>query len=524
MSVLVNLLVAHDDAAVVEFVKPIELPKSNENTSLVEATQMQAQALQVELVKRLYGRWLEVSSLREKARIFAASKADFSPQPSLPASSMGSLALAAKYTCKFGLLCVAPSLSEVLETYTRLSEEVQTVAEAAKAEQGPSQGQDVISHSKLKVCRDWQMRGYCIYGHRCTFVHSSKNSVSISHSAPHTEAQNLHHTMAAKQNADGVGKSVCNKVHFEIVDPVTGEACALNKEANTQQYDFTSVRVLWVDDWLSLCEAKRNLASVLDLGADETGAVKQASRTCIGLDVEWRPDSNMGGRSGPKWRKNSFKRFQQHQQQQQQQQQSDSTNSTRSTYFASATPNPCSILQVAIEKVVCVFDLIALAEQPQHLEQQQQQQQEEFDSLLCQLFTSKTCLKLGFGFHQDMKRLHSSYPQLQCFRVKPLTCQPDTASLKPSATCSTRTEIDLAPFLDLQHRSRQVQAQAVPVQSISLARLAAEAAGLLLDKTEQCSDWQARPLRRAQLEYAAMDAWCLIQIYNQQHAPQSSAK
>ncbi len=46
-----------------------------------------------------------------------------------------------------------------------------------------------------------------------------------------------------------------------------------------------------------------------------------------------------------------------------------------------------------------------------------------------------------------------------------------------------------------------------------LSMLCMSILGQPLDKTQQCSDWQSRPLSQQQLLYAALDAQCLVRVY-----------
>jgi ribonuclease D len=56
--------------------------------------------------------------------------------------------------------------------------------------------------------------------------------------------------------------------------------------------------------------------------------------------------------------------------------------------------------------------------------------------------------------------------------------------------------------------------KAVPLKSFSLASVAGYLFGRELDKTYQRSDWRIRPLSRAQLSYAALDAQVVLEVYD----------
>ncbi|RDX86715.1 Exonuclease mut-7-like protein, partial [Mucuna pruriens] len=137
-----------------------------------------------------------------------------------------------------------------------------------------------------------------------------------------------------------------------------------------------------------------------------------------------------------------------------------------------------SVLQIACgDSAVFVLDLLSLP----------------LSSLwkpLRELLLSPDIFKLGFGFKQDLVYLSSTFSSHGGFdKVEPYL---DIRSV----------------YNHLQHNKKHV-----PKQSKSLSTICAEVLGFSLSKELQCSDWSRRPLTEEQLTYAAMDAYCLLDIF-----------
>mmetsp|Transcript_41826 Transcript_41826/g.112035 ORF Transcript_41826/g.112035 Transcript_41826/m.112035 type:complete len:138 (+) Transcript_41826:67-480(+) len=75
-----------------------------------------------------------------------------------------------------------------------------------------------------------------------------------------------------------------------------------------------------------------------------------------------------------------------------------------------------------------------------------------------------------------------------------------------------------ASFIDVRELVRAAQAfrlwsgHPVQVETGGLSRLVQQVLGLPLDKTEQTSDWETRPLSQSQMIYAGLDAHCLVRV------------
>lgn len=167
-------------------------------------------------------------------------------------------------------------------------------------------------------------------------------------------------------------------------------------------------------------------------------------------------------------------------------------------------------MQIASRKAVYVIDTIALGSKVPHLWQE----------LGKFLFSNCDILKLGFCFVSDISMIKHSLPHLS-FNVK----QDGFLDL-----LSLWKHIDKIPKVVFPHEGIQKITQyllifyfvfittkcmiLVQSGSLSLSTLVHKCLGRPLDKSDQFSNWEKRPLRQSQIMYAALDAYCLIEVYD----------
>ncbi|XP_057963340.1 uncharacterized protein LOC131154532 [Malania oleifera] len=139
-------------------------------------------------------------------------------------------------------------------------------------------------------------------------------------------------------------------------------------------------------------------------------------------------------------------------------------------YEKGSKPNKVSIMQIASERKVFVFDMIKLFEDVPEI----------LDNCLVRILHSPRILKLGYNFQCDAQQLAYSYGELECFKHYEM-------------------------LLDIQNVFREPRG--------GLSGLAMKILGAGLNKTRRNSNWEQRPLSQNQLEYAALDAAVLVHIF-----------
>ncbi|CAF4759437.1 unnamed protein product [Pieris macdunnoughi] len=105
-------------------------------------------------------------------------------------------------------------------------------------------------------------------------------------------------------------------------------------------------------------------------------------------------------------------------------------------------------------------------------------------------------IKLGFGLEQDLKEIKASVNGLNNIKIK------------------GEGLLDLALLWKNLVDCGLCLPKSNDVEGKGLSSLVQICFGVPLKKSEQCSNWELRPLRQTQIYYAALDAYVLLEVYN----------
>ncbi|TKR72855.1 hypothetical protein L596_020246 [Steinernema carpocapsae] len=153
-----------------------------------------------------------------------------------------------------------------------------------------------------------------------------------------------------------------------------------------------------------------------------------------------------------------------------------------------------ALLQLAVNGRVFLVDTLTVQDEA---EASRTAWKNFFDAL----FTDETNLKLGFAFGGDVRVISASSPLLTDLdqRMKRVGC------LIPLVHALLRKDPNLITGLGSNDEGKA---------QFKLLDLTAAVTGRQMEKKEQLSNWDRRPLRRAQMDYAAMDVITVIEVYN----------
>lgn len=81
-------------------------------------------------------------------------------------------------------------------------------------------------------------------------------------------------------------------------------------------------------------------------------------------------------------------------------------------------------------------------------------------------------------------------------------------------TVSVDEVIEDADKLAPETSNKQAPTGEKKLRNLGLSSLCQYMLGKSLDKSEQCSVWSRRPLRKSQIRYSALDAYAILMLYD----------
>eukprot|EP00056_Hartaetosiga_gracilis_P010968 m.164082 g.164082 ORF g.164082 m.164082 type:complete len:177 (+) comp13420_c0_seq6:2826-3356(+) len=138
----------------------------------------------------------------------------------------------------------------------------------------------------------------------------------------------------------------------------------------------------------------------------------------------------------------------------------------------------------------------------------------QLDKLLQLVFLNEKFVVLAFSFVNDFVHLLPLCPSLEVS-----TKRESVGSNHEKSPTTSLTKKEPKPRQSSFVRVRDLQLDIKRTlrgkkKLPSLGKACEIAFKKCLNKAEQCSNWERRPLRQEQLHYAAIDSWCLFGIAN----------
>ncbi|KAM9256876.1 exonuclease mut-7 homolog [Cariama cristata] len=166
-----------------------------------------------------------------------------------------------------------------------------------------------------------------------------------------------------------------------------------------------------------------------------------------------------------------------------------------------------SLLQIALKDEVFLLDLPRLLEQTET-----EGEKEKLPHFIQMLFSDAAITKLGYGMSGDLSSLAATWSALKD-TDKQAQGVVDLLTVDKQLQKSSIDWKKSGQKVDVLSSEQSYEDRGFKQPEKGLSLLVQHVLGKPLDKTEQLSNWEKRPLREEQILYAASDAYCLLEVY-----------